>query len=99
VGGVVRQRLVDALAEHPEGLNREQLMRAAYYDDPNGGASYATLRVNVYNANKELAKHGYHIRARPRGPGARYRIDRISANDDGYWQTMWAAPYPYPERL
>ena len=102
VGGIVRQRLVDALAEHPEGLNREQLMRAAYYDCPNGGASYGTLRVNVYNANKELAKHGYRIRARPRGPGALYRLEEVPLRgwDTGRtWDAMWAQAYPYPERL
>ena len=109
--GIIRQRIVNALAQATDGLHRDQLMNTVYYDDPNGGPAFATLRVNIWQTNKVLAGMGYRIKA-DNGRGSRYRLERLEKliktfkatstfppqGDETDWQVMWTAPYPYPKR-
>ena len=68
VRGIIRQRIVNALAEAADGLHRDQLMNLAYYDCPNGGPEFITL-AGQYLANQQGAgPYGlpYQGRQRPR---------------------------------
>ena len=113
--GIIRQRIVNALAEAADGLHRDQLMNTVYYDDPNGGPAFATLRVNIWQTNKVLAGMGYRIKA-DNGRGSRYRLEwlapkaphrRSTAGAEGPrldtadagWYSMWAEPFDRPELI
>jgi hypothetical protein len=73
----VRRRLVEIIANHPNGITRGELMNLLYADDADGGPDCAgTVSVLVLMANRQLRPQGWHIVSN-RGPGARYRLDRI----------------------
>jgi hypothetical protein len=75
VHGPVRQRVVDLIANRPDGITRAELLDLVYADDPNGGPDTPnTISVLVKNANAELAALGYRIEPAWRGRGARYRL-------------------------
>ena len=85
-------------------------MNTVYYDDPNGGPAFATLRVNIWQTNKVLAGMGYRIKA-DNGRGSRYRLVRLAATappkaphrrstaGDAGWYSMWAEPFDRPELI
>jgi hypothetical protein len=78
VNGPVRQRIVDVVANRPDGITRGELIAVVYADDVNGGPSTPnTISVLVHLANQQLAKQGYRIEAAWRGRGARYRLARL----------------------
>ena len=54
--GIIRQRIVNALAQAADGLHRDQLMSTVYYDDPNGGPAFATLRVNIWHNQQGIGQ-------------------------------------------
>lgn len=99
VHGTVRQRIVDILAARPHGYTSTELMGLVYADDPDGGPDDSVaLRVSIYNANKELAKHGYRIKATNPGRGARYQLVSLwtSSVSADTWRAMWSKPLePY----
>jgi len=77
VSGPVRQRIVEVIAQHPDGIARENLIRLAYASDPNGGpCNPNTVSVLVHHANRELRPQGYEITS-GRGRGSRYRLVQI----------------------
>ena len=77
VSGPVRQRIVNIIANRPDGITRDQLMLAVYGNDPNGGPENPNvISVLVNHANRELRPQGYEISARP-GRGALYRLRSI----------------------
>jgi hypothetical protein len=79
VHGPVRQRVVDLIANRPDGITRGELINLVYADDPNGGPDTPnTISVLVKDANKELAAQGYCIEPAWLGRGARYRLVRIA---------------------
>ena len=94
VRGIIRQRIVNALAEAADGLHRDQLMNVAYYDCPNGGPEFVTLRVNIWQTNKVLAPMGYRIEA-DMGRGSRYRLVPIQT----LHAATWSKPFAHPELL
>jgi hypothetical protein len=80
VHGPVRQRIVDAIANRPDGITRGELLDLVYADDIDGGPDNPnTISVLIKHANAELAPQGYRIEPAWRGRGARYRITRIDA--------------------
>lgn len=75
VRGPVRQRLVDIIAAHPDGLSSWELLDKVYADDPAGGPDHPNIiNVHVWNVNRQLREQGYEIRPTWLGPGARYRL-------------------------
>ena len=77
VGGSVRKRIVEIIANRPNGISRPQLMWMVYGDDPNGGPLYPNVvSVLIHKANRELRPQGYEITA-GRGRGALYRLVRL----------------------
>jgi hypothetical protein len=79
VNGPVRQRIVDIVANRPDGITRGELIDIIYAADPNGGPSTPnTISVLVHLANQQLAQQGYRIAAAWRGRGARYGLTRLS---------------------
>ena len=79
VHGPVRQRIVDAIANRPDGITRGELLDVVYADDVNGGPDNPnTISVLVKSANAELAAQGYRIEPTWRGRGARYRLTRAA---------------------
>jgi hypothetical protein len=75
VSGPVRQRIVDVIADRPDGITRAELMSAVYAADPNGGPNTPnTLSVIIKRANAQLAPQGYRITPAWLGRGARYRL-------------------------
>jgi hypothetical protein len=79
VNGPVRQRIVDVVANRPDGITRGELIDIIYSADPNGGPSTPnTISVLVHLANQQLAQQGYRIAAAWRGRGSRYRLVRLS---------------------
>jgi hypothetical protein len=78
VHGPVRQRIVDLIANRPDGITRHELIDLVYAADPNGGpANPNVISVLVKLANAEIAPRGFRISPTWRGPGARYRLVRI----------------------
>lgn len=73
----VRRRLVELIANHPEGITRAGLADLVYAEDPNGSPEWAwsSIGVAVFRANEQLRPQGYRITSSG-GPGARYRLER-----------------------
>jgi hypothetical protein len=79
VHGPVRQRIVDAIANRPDGITRGEILDLVYADDPDGGpANPNTVSVLIKHANAELAGQGFRISPAWLGRGARYRLVRIA---------------------
>jgi hypothetical protein len=79
VHGPVRQRIVNLIANRPDGITRAEIISAVYADDPNGGPENANgIAVLIHHANKELMPQGFHITPAWRGRGARYRLVRVA---------------------
>ena len=78
VSGPVRQRIVDAIANRPDGVTRYELLDIAYADDVAGGPNTPNTISRL--ANKQLAWQGYRITPAWRGRGARYRLVRLAAD-------------------
>lgn len=79
VSGPVRQRIVDIIARHPDGITRQDLMGLVYADDPNGGPEHPRIiTVLINRANRQLAGQGYVIKPTWLGRGARYRLVPIA---------------------
>jgi hypothetical protein len=77
VHGPVRQRIVDVIADRPDGITRAELLNVVYGDDIDGGPDNPnTISVLIKHANAELAAQAYRIESTWRGPGARYRLAR-----------------------
>jgi hypothetical protein len=77
VHGPVRQAVVDAIANRPDGITRDELLDLVYSDDVYGGPNNPNvIAVLIKHANAELAAQGYRIESMWRGPGARYRLVR-----------------------
>ena len=77
VHGPVRQRIIDAIANRPDGITRGELLSLVYADDVDGGPDNPnTISVLIKHANAELAAQGYRIEPTWRGRGARYRLVR-----------------------
>jgi hypothetical protein len=87
VHGPVRQRIVDAIANRPDGITRAEIIDIVYADDIDGGPDNPnTISVLIKHANVELATQGYRIEPAWRGRGARYRMRRVGGRtneDDG----------------
>jgi hypothetical protein len=76
VHGPVRQRIVDLIANRPDGITRAELLDLVYSADPDGGPENPnTISVLVKFANRDLAPLGFHIWASG-GPGSRYYLRR-----------------------
>jgi hypothetical protein len=76
VRGPVRQRIIDLIANRPDGITRHELIDPVYAADPNGGPDCEnTVSVLVHLANRELKEQGFRIPS-ARGSGARYRLVR-----------------------
>jgi hypothetical protein len=79
VHGPVRQRIVDLIANRPDGITRGEILDLVYADDPNGGpANPNTVSVLIMRANEELAAQGFRILPAWRGRGARYQLVRVA---------------------
>jgi hypothetical protein len=78
VSGPVRRRLVEIVANYPDGIGLRELVDLVY-DDPSGGPLTAQRSLNViaHHANKQLAKQGYQIKSTWRGRGARYQLVKV----------------------
>ena len=82
--GPVRQRIVDLIADRPDGITRAEIIAATYADDIDGGPENANVvAVLIKLANKELAAQGFRIEPTWRGPGARYRLIAINQKEKG----------------
>lgn len=80
VGGSVRQRLVDIVANRPDGVTRGELMDCLYATDPNGGPDYPnTISVLIHFANIRLRPLGFRIKGSG-GPGSRYYLEKLGAD-------------------
>ena len=81
VTGPLRQRMVNILANRPDGLTINNLVDLVYADDPNGGPLTAPRSLNVmaHKANKQLRAQGYQIKSMWMGRGAIYRLVPLSA--------------------
>src|SRR5205085_9950705 len=78
VHGPVRQRIVDLIADRPDGITRAEIINTVYAADANGGPDNANVvAVLIKRANVELATQGFRIAPSWRGPGARYRLIRL----------------------
>jgi hypothetical protein len=78
VHGPVRQRIVDIIADRPDGITRGEIIATVYADDPNGGPDNPNvISVLIKHANAELAAQGFRIEPAWRGRGARYRLARL----------------------
>jgi hypothetical protein len=85
VNGPVRQRVVEIVANRPDGIPIRELCNLTYADDPNGGPLTAQRSINVivHRANDQLRQQGYQIRARWRGRGSFYELIKINARKNG----------------
>jgi hypothetical protein len=79
VSGSVRQRLVNIVADRPDGIPINELVDQVYANDPDGGPVTGPRSVNVmiHKANKQLRPQGYQIESMWLGRGARYHLVRI----------------------
>ena len=85
----------------PDGIGINEIAALVYADRPNDEPNWAanSLKTCVWWANKQLRPQGYQIKS-SMGPGAVYRLEKFPPQgDETDWQTMWTAPYAYPERL
>jgi hypothetical protein len=81
VTGPVRQRIVDIVANRPDGITRGELIDAVYAGDVDGGPDTPnTVSVLIHLANQQLSRQGYRIESAWRGPGGRYRLVRIAVD-------------------
>ena len=79
VHGPVRQRIVDLIANRPDGITRNEIIATVYADDIDGGPDNPnTVSVLIKHANAQLAEQGFRIEPAWRGRGARYRLVRIA---------------------
>jgi DNA-binding response OmpR family regulator len=79
VHGPVRQRIVDLIANRPDGITRAEIINTVYAADINGGPTNENVvAVLIKHANKELAAQGFQIVPTWRGRGARYRLVEIA---------------------
>ena len=79
VSGQIRQRIVDVIANRPDGITRGEILALVYAEDPNGGPSNPnTVSVLIKRANEELAPQGFRITPAWPGYGGRYRQERIA---------------------
>jgi hypothetical protein len=79
VCGKIRQRIVDVIANRPDGITRSEVLALVYADDPNGGPTNPnTVSVLIQRANAELAGQGFRITPAWPGHGGRYRLERIA---------------------
>jgi len=79
VTGPVRQRIVDVIADRPDGITRGEIIATVYADDIDGGPDNPnTITVLIKRANEELATQGFRIEPTWLGPGARYRLVRTA---------------------
>jgi DNA-binding response OmpR family regulator len=63
------RRILDEIIRHPYlGATIEQMLEAAYHDDPNGGpgAGNRTLDVHIHHLRRKLTAQGYGL-SRERG--------------------------------
>jgi hypothetical protein len=75
VTGPIRRRIVDAIANRPDGITINELMDVVYGDDPAGGPDTPnSLYVIIKHANEQLSDQGYQIKPAWRGRGAGYRL-------------------------
>jgi hypothetical protein len=75
----VRQRIVDLIANRPDGITRGEIIATVYADDIGGGPNNPnTISVLIHHANTELAAQGFRILPAWRGRGARYRLVRVA---------------------
>lgn len=80
VRGPVRQRIVDAVANRPDGITRAELLSLVYADDIDGSPDNPnTISVLIKRANEELATQGFRISPAWLGRAARYRLVRRRA--------------------
>jgi hypothetical protein len=78
VRGPVRQRIVDIVANRPDGITRGELIDVVYAGDVNGGPETPnTISVLIHLANQQLVEQGYRIEAAWRGRGGRYRLVKV----------------------
>jgi hypothetical protein len=78
VRGPVRQRIVELVADRPDGITRAELLNVIYAGDPNGGPETPnTVSVLIHLANQQLAEQAYRIAAAWRGRGGRYRLIKV----------------------
>jgi hypothetical protein len=78
VNGPVRQRIVDAAANQPDGITRGELIDVVYGNDIDGGPGTPnTVSVLIHLANRQLSRQGYRIESAWRGRGGRYRLVTI----------------------
>jgi hypothetical protein len=82
VTGPVRRRLVEIIANHPNGIARGELMDLLYADDADGGPECTNvISVMVHFANRQLWSQGWRIRSSG-GPGAKYYLEPMPADSD-----------------
>ena len=73
----VKKRIYEFIARNPQGVSRDEIMDAAYADDPDGGPeSVNVISVHVLRINKILEHEGVRIQS-TRGPHATYRLARL----------------------
>jgi hypothetical protein len=78
VHGPVRQRIVDIIANRPDGITRSEIIDLVYADDSSGGPDNSnTISVLIKRANAELAVQGFRIEPAWLGRGARYRLIQL----------------------
>jgi hypothetical protein len=79
VTGRERRKLVEILSRRPSGMTRKDLADAIYADDIDGGPdnTFAVCQL-VHQARLQLIPQGYTIVSN-RGPGAHYRLIRLSS--------------------
>ena len=75
VRGPIRQRIVDLIANRPDGITRDEIIATVYAHDVDGGPlNPNTVSVLIKHANEELAAQGYCISPAWLGRGTRYRL-------------------------
>jgi hypothetical protein len=80
VHGPVRQRIVNAIANRPDGITRRELIDLIYADDIDGGPDNPnTISVLIKYANAELGAQGFRIEPTWLGRGARYRLIKLES--------------------
>jgi hypothetical protein len=68
LNGHRRQRLIEALLKHPDGLSSDRLKTVIYADDPHGGSEdNHIVAVMVFQANIRLRPMGYVIKTHGKG--------------------------------
>ena len=73
----MQQRIYDYIARHPQGSNRQQIIDAIYWDDPNGGPDWLNgISVQIRHINKRINVLGIIIKGTG-GPGSVYRLRSI----------------------